>query len=119
MKHLLLSLATTPERALRLLAFALDRLGPDCSDSMKVDVDGDGVITFSELRLPGANQEITPERRFASIRVWLEGSTAQPQLVEAFCQQGERSPLHRRRPICWWLIFASWRPWRSAGRESW
>ena len=88
MKHLLLSLATTPERALRLLAFALDRLGPDCSDSMKVDVDGDGVITFSELRLPGANQEITPERRFASIRVWLEGSTAQPQLVEAFCQQG-------------------------------
>jgi len=88
MKHLLLSLATTPERALRLLAFALDRLGPDCSNSMKVDVDGDGVITFSELRLPGANQEITPERRFASIRVWLEGSTAQPQLVEAFCQQG-------------------------------
>ena len=88
MKHLLLSLATTPERALRLLTFALDRLGPDCSDGVEVDVDDDGVISFSELRLPGANQEITPERRFASIRVWLEGSCAQPHVVEALCQQG-------------------------------
>ena len=69
MKHLLLSLATTPERALRLLAFVLDRLGTDCSDWMKVDIDAHGVITFSELELPGANLEITPERRFASICV--------------------------------------------------
>lgn len=89
MQHLLLSLVTTPERALRLLACALDRLGPDCSNGVEVDVDDDGVISFSELHLPGANQEITPERRFESIRVWLEGSSAQPQLVEAFCQQGE------------------------------
>ena len=88
MKHLLLSLATTPERALRLLTFALDRLGPDCSDGVEVDVDDDGVICFSELRLPGPDQEITPERRFASIRVWLEGSSAQPHVVEALCQQG-------------------------------
>jgi Leucine-rich repeat (LRR) protein len=90
MNNLLLSLATTPERALRLLAFALDRLGPDCSDWMKVDVDGDGdgVITFRELHLPGANQEITPERRFASISVWLEASAAQPHVVEGVCQQG-------------------------------
>jgi len=89
MQHLLLSLVTTPERALRLLAFALDRLGPDCSNGVEVDVDDDGVISFSELHLPGANQEITPERRrFESIRVWLEGSSAQPHVVEAFCQQG-------------------------------
>ena len=75
---------------MRLLAFALDRLGPDCNNRMKVDIagDSDGVISFSELRLPGANWEITPERRFASIRVWLEGSAMQPQLVEAFCQLG-------------------------------
>ena len=90
MQHLLLSLVTTPKRAMRLLAFALDRLGPDCNNRMKVDIagDSDGVISFSELRLPGANWEITPERRFASIRVWLEGSAMQPQLVEAFCQLG-------------------------------
>lgn len=88
MQHLLLSLVTTPERALRLLACALDRLGPDCSNGVDVYVDDDGVISFSELHLPGANQEITPERRFESIRVWLEGSSAQPHVVEAFCQQG-------------------------------
>ena len=90
MKHLLLSLANNPKRAMRLLAFALDCLGPDCNNRMKVDIAGDnyGVISFSGLWLPGGNCEITPERRFASIRVWLEGSSAQPHVVEAFCQQG-------------------------------
>ena len=88
MEHLLLSLATTPERALRLVACMLDRLGPDFSDGIKVHVDDDGAISFSELRLPGANQEITPERRFASIKVWLEGSGSQPHLIDALSQQG-------------------------------
>ena len=92
MKHLLLSLATTPERALRLLTFALDRLGPDCSDLMQVEVDDSGVITFSnfwtELNLPGANWELKPECRFSLIGVWLDGSANQARLVQAFTQQG-------------------------------
>jgi len=73
MEHLLLSLATTPERALRLVACMLDRLGPDVSDGIKVHVDDDGAISFSELRLPGAHSQPKPERRFASIKVWLGG----------------------------------------------
>jgi len=88
MKHLLLNLATTPERALRLLASALDWLGPDRSELMKVEVGGYGEITFSELNLPGCNDKITPERPFPSINVWLEGSSAQAPLIESFCRQG-------------------------------
>lgn len=87
MEHLLLSLATTPERALRLVASMVDRLGPDVGDGIQLHVDGDA-ISFSGLHLPGADQALTPERRFASIRVWLEGSCAQPRLMEAFCKQG-------------------------------
>ena len=88
MEHLLLSLATTPERALRLVACMLDRLGPDFSDGIKVHVDDDGAISFSELHLPGAHSQPTPERRFASIKVWLEGSGSQPHLIDALSQQG-------------------------------
>ncbi len=88
MEHLLLSLATTPERALRLVACMLDRLGPDVSDGIKVHVDDDGAISFSELHLPGAHSQPTPERRFASIKVWLEGSGSQPHLIDALNQQG-------------------------------
>ncbi len=88
MEHLLLSLATTPERALRLVACMLDRLGPDVSNGIKVHVDDDGAISFSELRLPGAHSQPTPERRFASIKVWLEGSGSQPHLIDALSQQG-------------------------------
>ncbi|MEB3332017.1 MAG: hypothetical protein VKI83_05955, partial [Synechococcaceae cyanobacterium] len=90
MEHLLLSLATTPERALRLVACMLDRLGPDVSDGIQVHVDCDGGITFSELHLPGANRQPTPERRFASIQVWLEGSDSRPNLADALSQQGGR-----------------------------
>lgn len=91
MKHLLLSLVTTPERALRLVCFALDYLGPDCSDLMQVEVDDSGVITFSfrtELNLPGANWELKPECRFSLIGVWLDESANQARLVQAFTQQG-------------------------------
>ena len=88
MEHLLLSLATTPERALRLVACMLDGLGPDFSDGIKVHVDDDGAISFSELHLPGAHSQPTPERRFASIKVWLEGSGSQPHLIDALSQQG-------------------------------
>lgn len=88
MEHLLLSLATTPERALRLVACMLDRLGPDVSDGIKVHIDDDGAISFSDLHLPGAHSQPTPERRFASIKVWLEGSGSQPHLIDALSQQG-------------------------------
>jgi Leucine-rich repeat (LRR) protein len=90
MKHLLLSLATTPERALRLLACIIDRLGPDVSDGIQVHAYSEGAITFSELHLPGSHSQPTPERRFASINVWLEGSGSQPYLVDALSQQGGR-----------------------------
>ncbi|MEB3330996.1 MAG: hypothetical protein VKI83_00675 [Synechococcaceae cyanobacterium] len=94
MKHLLLSLATTSERALRLVACMLDRLGPDVSDGIKVHVDGDGhgygTITFSELHLPGSHNQRRPEQRFASIKVWLEGTGSQPHLLDALSQQGGR-----------------------------
>jgi Leucine-rich repeat (LRR) protein len=88
MKHLLLSLATTPERALRLVACMLDFLGPDLSDGIKVHVDGDGTISFSELHLPGPHSQPTPERRFGSIKVWLKNSGSQPHLVNALCHEG-------------------------------
>lgn len=88
MKHPLLSLANTPDRALRLLAFALDNLGSECCDGMHVQVDREGVITFKDFELPGSFYEILPERRFRSIRVWMECSDAQVALVEELYQQG-------------------------------
>ena len=88
MKHLLLSLVTTPERALRLLACALDIYGPGNNDVMQVQVCEEGVITFSELELPGSIHELRPERRFQSILVWLEGSVVPADLIKEFCLQG-------------------------------
>jgi len=89
MNNLLLTLANTPERALRLLAFALDHHGPDCRDVMHLQVDMEGTITFRELELPGPIHELRPEWRFRSIVVWLEGSAASHSgLQEAFCKQG-------------------------------
>ncbi len=83
MKHLLLSLATTPKRALRLLGYCVER-----SDAIKLHVDACGTLTFSELALPGARSEPDPARRFRSIRIWLEGSAADAALIEAFCREG-------------------------------
>lgn len=88
MKHLLLSLVTTPERALRLLACALDIYGPGNNEVMQVQVCEEGVITFSELELPGSIHELRPERRFQSILVWLEGSVVPADLIKEFCLQG-------------------------------
>lgn len=88
MQHLLLSLVTTPERALRLLACALDIYGPGKNDVMQVQVCKEGVITFSELELPGSIHELRPERRFQSILVWLEGSVVPADLIKEFCLQG-------------------------------
>ncbi|MCP9784077.1 hypothetical protein KBY83_12255 [Cyanobium sp. WKJ7-Wakatipu] len=88
MTNLLLSLATTPERAMRLVALALDLHGPDNKDVMQVQVCAEGVITFSELELPGSNHELMPERRFQSVRVWLNGSVDRADLIKEFCLQG-------------------------------
>ena len=92
MKHLLLSLVTTPERALRLLACALDIYvdiyGPGGDVLMQLQVFEEGVITFSQLGLPGFIHEIRPERRFQSILVWLEGSIVPADLIQEFCLQG-------------------------------
>lgn len=88
MTNLLLSLVTTPERALRLLACALDLNGPDNNDVMQVQVCEEGVITFRKLELPGSIHELMPERRFQSVRVWLNGSVDRADLIKEFCLQG-------------------------------
>lgn len=75
-----------------------DRLESDVSHGIPVHVDDAGAITISEMHLSGADRQPTPERRFASIQVWLEGSGSQP--------------------TCWWLMVASWRPLSRTGRES-
>ena len=83
MMHLLLSLATTPERALRLLGYCVER-----SDEIKLHVDACGTVTFSELDLPGGWSDPDPARRFCAIRIWLAASAADAALIEAFCREG-------------------------------
>ena len=83
MKHLLLSLATTPERALRLLGYCVER-----SDEIRLNVDACGTISFSDLDLPGAWSDPDPVHRFRYIRIWLTDTAADPLLIEAFCREG-------------------------------
>jgi tetratricopeptide (TPR) repeat protein len=71
LQHLLLSLANTPERALSLLAYCVDR-----SDEVKLHVDACGTVSFSELDLPGGWSAPDPVHRFRAIRIWLEGRAA-------------------------------------------
>jgi hypothetical protein len=60
-KHLLLRLATTPERALRLLGYCVER-----SDEITLHVDACGTITFSHLDLPGVwSESLTRHAVFA------------------------------------------------------
>ncbi|QPN66563.1 hypothetical protein [Synechococcus sp. CBW1006] len=83
MKHLLLSLATTPERALRLLGYCVER-----SDDINLQVDACGTVVFSELDLPGNWSEPDPARRYRYIRIWLTDRASDPSLIEAFCREG-------------------------------
>ena len=79
MKHLLLRLAATPDRALRLLSYCVDR-----EEEVEHHVDACGTVSFRELGLPDPD----PARRFRSIGIWLEGAAAEPSLIEAFCAEG-------------------------------
>lgn len=83
MKHLLLSLATTPERALRLVGYCVER-----SNAIKLHVDACGTVAFSELDLPGVWSDPDPARRFRAISIWFTDSAADPPLAEAFCREG-------------------------------
>jgi Leucine-rich repeat (LRR) protein len=82
-KHLLLRLATTPERALRLLGYCVER-----SDEITLHVDACGTITFSHLDLPGVWSEPDPARRFRAIRLWMTDKASDPALIKAFCCDG-------------------------------
>lgn len=83
MTHLLLQLATTPERALRLLGYCLDRSG-----EIRFDVDASGVITFRDLDLPGLRSEPDPARRFRAVTLWMTDNASDPALIKAFCSDG-------------------------------
>jgi Leucine-rich repeat (LRR) protein len=83
MKHLLLRLATTPERALRLLGYCVER-----SDEITLHVDASGTVTFSDLDLPGVWSEPDPARRFRAIRLWMTDKASDPALIKAFCCDG-------------------------------
>lgn len=83
MTHLLLQLATTPERALRLLGYCLDRSG-----EIRCDVDASGVITFRDLDLPGLRSEPDPARRFRAVTLWMTDNASDPALIKAFCSDG-------------------------------
>jgi len=82
-KHLLLRLATTPERALRLLGYCVER-----SDEITLHVDACGTVTFSDLDLPGVWSEPDPAHRFRAIRLWMTDKASDPALIKAFCCDG-------------------------------
>ena len=83
MKHLLLNLASTPDRALRLLAYCLDR-----SDEVNFQVESCGTVSFSDLDLPGFWSEPDPAKRFRDISVWLVGHAAERSLIEVITSEG-------------------------------